>query len=208
MIKLLLGNGFKKMEGYTTIDIDPSTCPDYVRDLNKGLPFSNNSIDEIYSEHTLEHIQDIRFLMEECYRVLKDGGRFIYVVPSIKGTGAFRHHEHLHFFTEDWHLFYTTWALQNNYKCFFELVKQEELKEDDGTYILKGELIKKEINFPKNNNVSLQRVINTIQHADYNKPYFLFINNNFGYLNSHNYTLDQLKILKEGFDKFFKDNGI
>lgn len=206
--KLLLGNGFKKMEGYITIDSDASTCPDYIRDLSKGLPFDDNSIDEIYSEHLLEHVQDIKFLMEESYRVLKEGGRFIYVVPSIRGNGAFRHHEHCHFFTEDWHLFYTTWALQNGYHCFFELVKQEEIQESDGTYVLKGELIKRGRTFPHDNSGSFQRIINSVNCANYRKPYFIFINNNFGHLMSHNYTKEQLTELKDNLGRFFKENEV
>ena len=125
------------------IDINKDNKPDIVRDLNKGLPFSDNTIDAIFCEHTLEHIQDIRFLIEEIYRVLKPEGVFNYIVPlCTMGSGGFRHFEHIHFFTEDWHNFFCENAAENNYNCNFHLIKQEVVKEPDGTYILIGQMQK------------------------------------------------------------------
>jgi len=65
------------------IDIDPFNKPDITTNLEKGLPFEDNSIDEIISSHFLEHIQpdEINFFMKECWRVLKDKMLFKCVVP-------------------------------------------------------------------------------------------------------------------------------
>lgn len=145
-----LGSGYKRMkstgnETWINIDSNPKCMPDKVRDLNKGLPFDDNSIDLIYSEHCLEHIQDLKSLMEECYRVLKEGGIFRYIVPyAFKGNAGFRHIEHVHFFTEDWYKCFTEWAELNDYNCTFVFIKQELKQDPQGEYYLEGEFKKGE----------------------------------------------------------------
>lgn len=46
------------------------------------LPFKNNSIDLIFCLETLEHIPNSISLINEIYRVLKEGGELIYSVPN------------------------------------------------------------------------------------------------------------------------------
>jgi len=45
-------------------------------DVNKGLPFPDNSVDGIYASHLLEHLSrsKARFFVGECYRILRQGG--------------------------------------------------------------------------------------------------------------------------------------
>ena len=38
-------------------------------DLNVGLPFKDNCMEEIYLYHVLEHVQDLVATMEEIWRV-------------------------------------------------------------------------------------------------------------------------------------------
>ena len=49
-----------------------------------GLPFSDNSLQGIYSEHCLEHHRPDTslFLLSECLRTLKPGGRIRLVLPD------------------------------------------------------------------------------------------------------------------------------
>ena len=82
--KLNLGCGFNKKpieEGWVNIDKDASVNPDIVRDLEKGLPFDDNSIDEIYAHHVLEHTEDFIFVLSEIYRVCKNGAEIEIEVP-------------------------------------------------------------------------------------------------------------------------------
>lgn len=44
-------------------------------------PFKDNSIDFIYSLNVLEHIEDDKKTVDECYRTLKPGGYCLFVVP-------------------------------------------------------------------------------------------------------------------------------
>lgn len=57
-----------------------------LHNITKSLPFDNNSIDYIYSSHTLEHLylNQAKNLLTECLRVLKPAGIIRIVVPDIK----------------------------------------------------------------------------------------------------------------------------
>jgi len=57
-----------------------------LHDCRKGLPFNSNSTDFIYTSHFLEHLKkyEAKKLIEECYRVLKNGGIIRVVVPDLE----------------------------------------------------------------------------------------------------------------------------
>ena len=76
MMKLNLGCGKIKKEGFINLDIDEKFNPEIVRDLKRGLPFSNDTFDLIHAEHILEHFdgEDFIFIMGEIHRVLKPNG--------------------------------------------------------------------------------------------------------------------------------------
>jgi SAM-dependent methyltransferase len=85
-MKLNIGSGDKRFEGFINIDDDPHVNPDYIinlDDVNLVLPFDDNSVEEIKAIHVLEHIGDgfIR-LMQELYRVSKDGCIIDIVAPN------------------------------------------------------------------------------------------------------------------------------
>jgi len=57
-----------------------------IHDLQKRFPWKTESIDVVYTSHTLEHFtreDGLRFL-NECYRVLKKGGIIRIIVPDLK----------------------------------------------------------------------------------------------------------------------------
>ena len=73
-IRLNLGCGPKKKqkEGYINIDKKEWVKPDLVVDFELAkLPFDTSSVDEIYTSHLLEHIENFIPFMEEIYRVCK-----------------------------------------------------------------------------------------------------------------------------------------
>ena len=67
------------------LDISPKA--DYVHNLNKErpLPFKDDSVDNIYTSNTLEHLEPINLtsVLKEFYRVLKPGGKCRIVVPNV-----------------------------------------------------------------------------------------------------------------------------
>lgn len=74
-LKIDIGCGKNKKEGYTGVDIDPESDADvFASALN--LPFGDNSVDEVYSRHMVEHLNpdEAEKFFNEIYRVLKIGG--------------------------------------------------------------------------------------------------------------------------------------
>jgi len=86
MVKLNLGCGGDKREGYVNIDVREDVEPDLKLDLEtEGLPFSNNTVEEILMIDFLEHISFHRVLklLKECHRVLIHGGKIEVRVPDL-----------------------------------------------------------------------------------------------------------------------------
>jgi len=82
-------------ENLITLDSNPDHNPDILLDLESiVLPFENDFLDEIHAYDVLEHTGrqgDWRFFFNqwsEFWRVLKPGGIFAAVVPSITGQWA------------------------------------------------------------------------------------------------------------------------
>lgn len=57
----------------------------FIHDLRKTFPWKDNSVDVIYSSHTLEHLSraEGRNFLRECHRVLKPRGIIRIVVPDL-----------------------------------------------------------------------------------------------------------------------------
>lgn len=83
-MKLNLGCGAKKMQGYVNIDISSSVTPDRVFDLSQPLDYEDDSIDEIVSFQMFEHlpVDKVPDVLASWYRILKPGGRLIMELPD------------------------------------------------------------------------------------------------------------------------------
>ena len=85
-VKLNLGCGSKKLDGYINIDKYDTYNPDIIHDLEKfPYPFEDNSVDEILLSHVLEHIgqnPDIfNSIIKEFYRICVHGAKIDIRVP-------------------------------------------------------------------------------------------------------------------------------
>lgn len=98
-IVLELGPGeIKQFEGYIGLDILQKSSVDYVCDLSLGFGFiEDDSIDEIYSSHFLEHIDNLPFFLKEINRILKKGGKMINVVPHFSNPYYYSDYTHKNF---------------------------------------------------------------------------------------------------------------
>ena len=78
-----LGQDVKMIDGSITVDIVDSA--DIQCDIAKGLPFEDNSVDVVVSNHFLEHINfnDGMFVLKEIYRVLVAGGNVTMAIPDL-----------------------------------------------------------------------------------------------------------------------------
>jgi len=75
-----LGCGNKKRQGTIGVDFNDRTAADVIHDLNVfPYPFEDASVDHVYLDNTLEHLDDVIKVMEEVYRIVKPGG-------SVKGA--------------------------------------------------------------------------------------------------------------------------
>jgi len=50
--------------------------------VGEDLPFEDDSLDAILSYDVFEHVQNVRYTLGECHRVLKKGGRLFVVFPG------------------------------------------------------------------------------------------------------------------------------
>lgn len=102
-MKLNLGCGDKKREGFTNVDICGD--PDVRCDLSKfPWPFENQSVDEVFSEHFLEHVQDFEKIIYEIHRILKPGGVMHFKVPHFRSAYYPWYLHHYQFSTVTCHL--------------------------------------------------------------------------------------------------------
>lgn len=83
-MKLNLGSGSAKIEGYINLDVSEDCKPDIVHDFRKGIPYGDNVFDEIVMLHTIEHIENKfhEIIFNEVKRVLAPEGTFIITFPD------------------------------------------------------------------------------------------------------------------------------
>jgi hypothetical protein len=86
LIRLNLGCGAKKLEGWINIDAVESCKPDLIHDLSKPLPFGDLTVDEVAAKDLLEHFDKYaRYkLFYDWARVLKINGKIHLEVPNVK----------------------------------------------------------------------------------------------------------------------------
>lgn len=108
-MKLNLGCGIQKIEGYIGLDIQERVAPDVVCDISSGLPYEDNSIEQVRAFDFLEHIAPDKtiFVVEEIWRVLKPDGILEHLTPSTDGRGAFQDPMHRSFWNINSWLYFT-----------------------------------------------------------------------------------------------------
>src|SRR5208282_4007485 len=85
-MKLHVGCGTNKLEGWINIDGVKSCQPDLIHDLSKPLPYGDLSADELKAEGVLEHLDKyMRYcVFADWARTLKVGGLIHIGVPDFK----------------------------------------------------------------------------------------------------------------------------
>lgn len=132
MVKLDIGGGLNKKEGYLCVDKRNAPGIDYVVDIEKQrLPFDDGTIEEIYSSHTLEHIENIIFVMNEFFRVIKWDGIIKIIVPDYRCMVAFQDPTHKRFWTPESMKYFCgeylkKYSLDYGISCCFHLDSYDE----------------------------------------------------------------------------------
>lgn len=110
MLKLHLGCGKFYKKGFINIDINKDIKADEHMDVMKYLKNTKNeSVDYIYSNALLEHLQvNLIVFIGECFRVLKQGG-----ILHLKTMNAYFWKRRIRFlsgsfeWTREWHPYHT-----------------------------------------------------------------------------------------------------
>jgi len=109
MVKLELGCGKSKKAGFVGLDIK-----DYSKiyaghefkqqDIAEGIPYDDDSVEELHSYHFIEHIPDhfnkekqiiedgVGWIIREIHRVCKDGAKVVLEVPMFN---LWEEHKHI-----------------------------------------------------------------------------------------------------------------
>lgn len=120
-VKLDLACGQTPIEGFEGVDFYAPNAKHKVDLFKFPFPWADNSVDELHCSHFVEHLpaRDVeprdllnakdapRFVgkdflfafMDECWRVLKPGGKMRVIVPNCTSTRAFQDPTHRRFLT-------------------------------------------------------------------------------------------------------------
>ena len=82
-VKVQIGGGSHQLDGFFNIDLVPPA--DLLWDVREGIPLKDDSVELIFSEHFLEHVdypRSAKHYAHEAHRVLAPGGQLITGVPD------------------------------------------------------------------------------------------------------------------------------
>lgn len=84
MLKLNVGCGGKRIDGYIGIDAVERPGADYVAPAHE-LPFDDGQAEEVMAIHLVEHLLpwEVPIALTEWHRVLKDGGKLVLEMPDL-----------------------------------------------------------------------------------------------------------------------------
>jgi SAM-dependent methyltransferase len=98
-VRLNLGVGRRPRDGYYGLDRIEMPGVDLVADLNEPLSeLPDNSVEAVYTHHTLEHVVNLLPLLKEVHRVVVPGGLVEVVAPHFSNPYAYSDPTHVRFF--------------------------------------------------------------------------------------------------------------
>lgn len=113
--KLNLGCGRDIRPGYVNLDLAKLPVLDVVANLEDRLPFADDSFDEVFSSHVLEHVGDLLKLLGELHRITRPGGVLRIWVPHLSFFGAYTDPTHRRFFGYHSFDYFTEGGMYNFY---------------------------------------------------------------------------------------------
>jgi SAM-dependent methyltransferase len=105
-MKLNMGCGHNKIDGWVNVDMFEECAPDVLWDLERlPWPWPNDSVDGVLFFHSLEHLgQDTRkflTMMQELYRVCRHGAEIQIAVPHPRHDDFIGDPTHVRIITPD-----------------------------------------------------------------------------------------------------------
>lgn len=82
-MKINIGAGRERLDGFLSADVSKIAKPDFVFNVEAGIPFPDNTFSEIRMHRILEHINpcSTRFVLNEIHRVAKPNCIWDIIVP-------------------------------------------------------------------------------------------------------------------------------
>ena len=103
-MKLNIGSGQKRLDGYKNIDTYPSDQTDMFGDLDVAIDLPDACADEILLDNVIEHVDSVVHAMKELRRLLKVNGVLRIYTPHFTSHSLWRdptHRHHLSYFSFD-----------------------------------------------------------------------------------------------------------
>jgi SAM-dependent methyltransferase len=104
-MKLNIGCGNKKIDGYIGVDKFQCDAADYICDIeNDRLPFEDSSVNGIILDNVIEHFYDISKVINELVRVSEKGTVIKIITPHFSSLSSWidpTHIHHLSYFSFD-----------------------------------------------------------------------------------------------------------
>ena len=159
LIQLDIACGKRKKSGFTGVDLWHGA--DVIVDLEKfPWPFADESVDEIYCSHYIEHTPDLVSFANELYRIMKVGATAEIIAPYYSSIRAWQDPTHLRAISENTFLYFNKkWRLINkldHYPIFADFDYECQFILDDNWKDIKGD----ELRFAMKHNIN---VISDIQ---------------------------------------------
>lgn len=90
-MKLDIGCGSKKKEGFIGVDAIAFDGVDVVADIRGPWPWADGVVDEVHCSHFVEHLTGVErcHFVNELYRVTKPGAKTTIIVPSWSSNRAY-----------------------------------------------------------------------------------------------------------------------
>ena len=138
-MKVNLGSGPIRYEGFINIDASSHVNPDIVCNIEEGILLEDSTVSVMRANMILEHVSDIIFVMNEIWRVLRPDGVIHIIVPHETSAMAWGDPTHKRVFNEEsFGYFCSKWhgginGKSNHYRvhkeygimCNFEMISQD-----------------------------------------------------------------------------------
>lgn len=126
-MKLNLACGLNAFPDFTNVDKVDLPGVDMVYDLEQfPWPFEDNSVEEVFCSHYIEHVPEIIKFMDEIWRVCKDGAIVKFVAPYYTHYGAYADPTHCRVICDSTFLYYSKkWREQPSIRLGYYPIKSD-----------------------------------------------------------------------------------